>query len=173
MSSLRKLGRRSRPEPAYEAAPERPHVAQYRELVRLATVAELEQLHRAALAALDPFVRANVLRTTQDELRAGEDLTVDDLPQLAHLLARAEAANPGVVTSRLNDAALDRLATAVLRDELAERLLAQPRTVQQPATNVVPRTADDPGELARGQLDPGQVGPGPAPHPRPAPLLSS
>jgi len=120
------LRRRSRPEPAPEGAAERPHVAQYRQLLRVATVAELEHLHRGALATLDPFVRANVLRTALDRLPAGGDLTVDDTPQLARLLATAESRTPGIVVSALHVAALDRLATAVLRDELAQRLLARP-----------------------------------------------
>jgi hypothetical protein len=102
--------------------PERPAVREYRYLLCTAPVADLEELHRRAIARLDPLTRGNVLRTTQERLLSGQKLTVDDTVQLAQLFVVAEVRMPGVIVSALHVTALERLATLVLRDPAAEPL---------------------------------------------------
>jgi hypothetical protein len=94
---------------------EREEVRQYRYLLRTADPETLTALHRRALGVLDPLVRANVLRTAQDRLLSGRDLTVDDIPQLAHLVCVGEIRTPGILVSAMSEMALERLAGAVLR----------------------------------------------------------
>jgi hypothetical protein len=93
---------------------ERPDVRRYRYLLRTADPDALEILHREAVASLDPLVRAHILRTAQDRLRSGRELTVDDVAGLAHLVVAGEARTPGIVLSALTEAALGRLAHRVV-----------------------------------------------------------
>lgn len=83
----------------------------------------MERLHFQALSALDPLVRAHILRTAQDRLLSGRDLTVDDVDRLARLITAGERQTPGILVSAFTDAALERLANAVLRSPQAEGLL--------------------------------------------------
>jgi hypothetical protein len=102
-------------------------VRQYRYLLRTVPFPELEALHRQALEALDPLIRAQVLGTVQARLLAGNDLTVDDVAPLARLLTLAEVRTPGLVLSVLSDMALTRVAGAVLRlPEAQERQAGYP-----------------------------------------------
>jgi hypothetical protein len=106
------LFKRRQAEPAGPV--ERPDVRQYRYLLRTADLDALEILHREALAALDPLIRAHILRTAQDRLLSGRELTVDDIRGLAHLVATGEVRTPGILVSALTDAALERLAHFVV-----------------------------------------------------------
>jgi hypothetical protein len=93
---------------------ERPEVRQYRYLLRTAPPERLEVVHRRALEALDPVVRASILRTAQDRLLSGRDLTVDDTPRLAVLITQGELRTPGILLAGLTDLALTRLAHMVV-----------------------------------------------------------
>lgn len=108
-----------------EAAPpvERSELRRYRYLLRTATPEALDGLHREALLALDPAVRAIILRTAQERLQTGRDLTVDDTDHLARLMTVAEVRTPGVLISALVDIAHERLAKAVLRPAVRTGLL--------------------------------------------------
>jgi hypothetical protein len=118
-----KFLRRPRQEELPPEPEERPEVRQYRYLLRTAPFPVLEDLHRRALATLDPLIRAQVLGTVQERLLAGSDVTVDDVGPLARLLTLAEVRTPGLVLSALSEMALTRVAGAVLRlPEAAERL---------------------------------------------------
>ena len=113
--------KRRRVEPAGPV--ERPDVRQYRYLLSTADLVTLETLHREALATLDPLIRAHILRTAQDRLLSGRDLTVDDIAGLAHLVAAGEVLTPGIIVSALTDAALERLARRVISRPSAIPLL--------------------------------------------------
>ncbi|WP_344137489.1 hypothetical protein [Pedococcus bigeumensis] len=102
---------------------ERPQVRQYRFLLRSSDLPALERLHAEALATLDVLIRAHILRTTQDRLLSGRELTVDDIEGLAHLLCTGESQTPGIVVSALTEAALERLAFRVTTLPGAEPLL--------------------------------------------------
>lgn len=104
--------KRRAPEPTGPV--ERPQVRQYRYLLRTADLPALEALHRDALASLDVLIRAHILRTSQDRTLSGRQVTVDDVPELAHLLCQAEVQAPGVIVSALTDAAVERLAHRVI-----------------------------------------------------------
>jgi len=114
--------RRRTEEPPPEPV-ERPEVTSYRQLLETAGPELLERVHVAALRALDPLVRAQVLLTAQHRLLSGKDLTVDDIPQLAHLVVAGETRTPGILVSGLSEMALERLATAVTRQPLAAVVL--------------------------------------------------
>lgn len=117
------LFKRRRPaEP--EGPAERPDVRQYRYLLGTADLAQLEVLHREALGALDPLIRGHILRTAQERLLSGAELTVDDVTAQAHLLSVAELRTPGIVRSALAEAALERLAHFVVQRPSAASLLA-------------------------------------------------
>jgi hypothetical protein len=134
---------------------ERPEVRQYRYLLRTADLPSLERLHREALASLDILIRAHILRTSQDRLLSGRDLTVDDIPGLAHLLCAGEVRTPGIVVPSLTEAALERLAHRVITLPDAEPLLEgyggwdgvdpEPQTV--PATSPVITVAPQPSSV--------------------------
>ena len=110
--------------PAEPLAPvERPDVRMYRYLLRTADLDSLETLHREAIATLDPLIRAHILRTAQDRLLSGRELTVDDVAGLAHLVAAGEVRTPGILVSALTDAALERLAHRVISRPSALPLL--------------------------------------------------
>lgn len=102
---------------------ERPDVRKYRYLLCSADVVALEQIHREALAALDPLIRAHILRTAQDRLLSGRDLTVDDIAGLAHLVVCGEVRTPGILVPALTNAALERLAHFVVTRPTAIDLL--------------------------------------------------
>lgn len=106
-----------------EPPAERPEVRRYRYLLCTADGPTMEGLHVQALAALDPLVRAHILRTAQDRLLSGRDLTVDDIARVARLITIGERQTPGILVSALTDVALSRLAHAVLRSPQAEGLL--------------------------------------------------
>lgn len=116
------LFRRRQVEPP--APVERAEVRQYRYLLRTANLEALEALHRESLAALDVLNRAHVLRTAQDRLLSGRELTVDDIPAIAHLVTVGELRTPGIIVSALNEAALHRLANLVITRPAATPLLA-------------------------------------------------
>ena len=115
------LFKRRQVEPA--APVERPEVRQYRYLLRSADPEALEALHREALAALDVLNRAHVLRTAQDRLLSGRELTVDDIAGIAHLVAVGELRTPGIIVSALTEGALERLAHLVITRPVAIPLL--------------------------------------------------
>lgn len=119
--SIRLFKRRSDADVAVPA--ERPDVRQYRYLLGTAEVGALEGLHRDSLAALDPLVRGHILRTAQDRLLSGRELTVDDIPAMAHLVAAGEVRTPGILVSALTQAALERLAHFVVTHASAAPLL--------------------------------------------------
>lgn len=102
---------------------ERHELREYRYLLRTAPADDLDALHVGALLVLDPAVRAIILRTAQDRLQTGRDLTVDDVHRLAHLLTVAEVRTPGVLVAGLVDIAHERLARAVLRQAVQTDLL--------------------------------------------------
>lgn len=104
--------KRRAPEPTGPV--ERPQVRQYRYLLGTADLPTLEALHRDALASLDVLIRAHILRTCQDRTLNGRQLTVDDVPEMAHVLCEAEVQAPGVVVAALTDAAVERLAHRVI-----------------------------------------------------------
>ena len=93
---------------------ERVEVRKYRYLLRTSPPARLEAMHRHALEALDPGVRANILRTAQERLRSGRDLSLDDTAELAELLTQGELRTPGILVTALSDPALHRLAHLVV-----------------------------------------------------------
>jgi hypothetical protein len=99
------------------AAPpvERPEVRRYRFLLWATDAAVMERLHAEALARLDPLTRATILRTAQERLLSGRDLTVDDVRRLARLITIGERRTPGILVSAWPDMALGRLATIVVR----------------------------------------------------------
>lgn len=110
--------------PAEPTGPvERPQVRQYRYLLRTADLPSLERVHREALASLDVLIRAHILRTSQDRTLSGRELTVDDVPEMAHLLCAGEVQAPGIIVSALTDAALERLAHRVTTLPEAQPLL--------------------------------------------------
>ena len=94
---------------------EPPHLRAYRYLLRTAPPEQLDKLHRDALRSLDPAVRGIVLRTVQERLLSGRDVTVDDIRQLARLITAGEVRTPGILLSAFGDVAHERLARAVLR----------------------------------------------------------
>ena len=102
---------------------ERPEVRQYRYVLRTAHLEQLEALHRESIAALDVLNRAHVLRTAQDRLLSGRELTVDDIAGIAHLVTVGELRTPGIIVSALNEAALARLAHLVITRSAAVPLL--------------------------------------------------
>ena len=104
--------KRRAPEPTGPV--ERPQVRQYRYLLGTADLPALEALHRDALATLDVLIRAHILRTSQDRTLSGRELTVDDIPEMAHLLCLGEVQTPGIIVSALTDAAVERLAHRVI-----------------------------------------------------------
>ena len=108
------------------AAPpaERPEVRRYRFLLHATDPAVLERLHADALSRLDPLTRATILRTAQERLLSGRDLTVDDVPRIARLITTGECKTPGILTSALPDMSLVRLATIVGRGAEAGDLLS-------------------------------------------------
>jgi hypothetical protein len=114
---------RRRPDPPEEVV-ERAELREYRYLLRTAPAADLERLHRRAVAGLDPLVRATILVTARERLHSGRDLSVDDTARIARLLTVGELRTPGIVVSALSEVVHQRLATAVLRDELAVPLRA-------------------------------------------------
>lgn len=103
---------------------ERPEVRQYRYLLRTADLETLVAVHGDALGSLDLLIRAHILRTAQDRLLSGRELTVDDVTGIAHLVAAGEVRTPGIIVSALTDAALERLATRVITRPAAVPLLA-------------------------------------------------
>jgi hypothetical protein len=128
---MRLLHRRQRDD-APPLPVERPEVSRYRQVLAAAPPDVLERLHMTALVALDPLVRATVLRTAQDRLLSGRHLTVDDVPQIAHLVSVGETRTPGIIVSGLEEVALGRLAHAVLRDPEAVGLLDEPELEASP-----------------------------------------
>lgn len=106
-----------------EPPAERPEVRRYRYLLCTTDGPTMEGLHVEALSSLDPLVRAHILRTAQDRLLSGRDLTVDDIARVARLITIGERQTPGILVSALTDVALSRLAHAVLRSPQAEGLL--------------------------------------------------
>ena len=102
---------------------ERPAVRQYRYLLRTADLETLVAVHGDALGSLDLLIRAHILRTAQDRLLTGRELTVDDITGIAHLVAAGEARTPGIIVSALTDAALERLANRVITRPAAIPLL--------------------------------------------------
>jgi hypothetical protein len=152
--------RRHRREVVVEPPAERPEVRSYRYLLRTADVATMERLHAQALAALDPLVRAHILRTAQDRLLSGRDLTVDDVARIARLFTVGERQTPGILIGALTDIALERLAHAVLRIPQAQGLLEGyaawdgSDTPPRPATSVTavpPKRSDDLPESTRAK----------------------
>ena len=111
MSPRNPFRRRVEEPPPVEPA----HLRAYRVLLRTAPPEALDRLHRDALRALDPAVRAIVLRTVQERLLTGRELTVDDVRPLARLLTAGEARTPGILLSAYGEVAHERLARAVLR----------------------------------------------------------
>src|SRR6476469_6162157 len=107
-----------RKQPEEPAPVERHELRQYRYLLRTAPPEALD-----ALLVLDPAVRAIILRTAQERLQTGRDLTVDDIHRLARLMTVAEIRTPGVLVSGLVDIAHERLARAVLRQATQTDLL--------------------------------------------------
>ena len=130
----------------------------YRYLLRATDGAVLERLHVDALHTLDPLVRATILRTAQERLLSGRDLTVDDVPAIARLVTAGERRTPGILVSALVDIALERLSNAVLRrPEVEELLVGYPAwdgsDLQLPASRSLPQpvpVAVEATELRRG-----------------------
>lgn len=120
--TLLPLTKRRHEEPVIETV-ERADVREYRYVLATAEFATLNRLHRQALLILDPLVRANILRTAQQRLLSGRDLTVDDPVQLAHLITVGEVRTPGILRAGLSEPALLRLAHAVVRGAVAEGVL--------------------------------------------------
>ncbi|QGN58780.1 hypothetical protein [Nostocoides sp. HKS02] len=120
--SLLPLTRRRHEEPVIEPV-ERGDVREYRYVLATADFATLSRLHCHALLVLDPLVRANILRTAQQRLLSGRDLTVDDPVQLAHLVTVGEVRIPGILRAGLSEPALIRLAHAVVRGAVAEGVM--------------------------------------------------
>lgn len=120
--SITLFKRRRAAEP--EGPTERPDVRKYRYLLRTADLDALEVLHREALAGLDPLIRGHILRTAQERLLSGGDLTVDDVAGLARLVSVGERRTPGILISALNEAALERLAHFVVGRPTAAAPLA-------------------------------------------------
>ena len=89
---------------------ERVEVRKYRYLLRTSPPGRLEAMHRRALESLDPAVRANILRTVQECVPSGDELSLDDVGQLALLITEGELRTPGIVIGGLSDPALHRLA---------------------------------------------------------------
>jgi hypothetical protein len=112
--SLLPLTRRRHEDPVIEPV-ERLDVREYRYVLATADFETLSRVHCQALLVLDPLVRANILRTAQQRLLSGRDLTVDDPVQMAHLITVGEVRTPGIVRSGLSEPALIRLAHAVVR----------------------------------------------------------
>ena len=106
-----------------EGPVERPEVRQYRYLLRTADLDSLDRLHIEALSGLDLLIRAHILRTTQDCMLRGRELTVDDVAGLAHLLSTGETQTPGLLLSALTEAAVERLAHMVITRPEAVPLL--------------------------------------------------
>lgn len=116
---------------------ERPQVRRYRYLLGSTDAPTMERLHRRALSVLDPLVRAHILRTAQDRLLSGRDLTVDDIDRLARLITTGERQTPGILVSAFTDAALERLANAVVRSAEAQGLLERYAEVDSSADRAV------------------------------------
>lgn len=145
--------KRRAPEPTGPV--ERPQVRQYRYLLGTADLPALEALHRDALATLDVLIRAHILRTSQDRTLSGRELTVDDVPEMAHLLCLAEVQTPGIIVSALTDAAVERLAHRVITLPGAAPLLegygawdgAAPEPTAPQSTSSVIRVAPQPASV--------------------------
>jgi hypothetical protein len=93
---------------------EHPDVRRYRYLLRTSPPGRLEAMHRRALELLDPAVRGSVLRTAQDRLLSGRDLSVDDTARIALLITRGEQRTPGILLAGLGEPALRRLARVMV-----------------------------------------------------------
>ena len=119
--SITLFRRRRSVEPA--GPTERPEVRQYRYLLRTVDLEVLEVLHREALGALDPLIRGHILRTAQDRLLSGREITVDDVAALSHLVVVGEGRIPGILVSALTDSALERLAHFVVQRPSSAALL--------------------------------------------------
>ncbi|GAB3076749.1 hypothetical protein [Pedococcus soli] len=142
-----------RKQPEEPAPVERHELRQYRYLLRTAPPEALDALHLDALLVLDPAVRAIILRTAQERLQTGRDLTVDDIHRLARLMTVAEIRTPGVLVSGLVDIAHERLARAVLRQAAQTDLLDGYDTwdgVDPDLATSARRLSPPPEELRRG-----------------------
>jgi hypothetical protein len=143
-----------------ELAPvEQPHLRAYRYLLRTTPPEVLDRLHRDALRGLDPAVRGIILRTVQERLLSGRDVTVDDIRQLARLVTAGEVRTPGILLSAYGDVAHERLARAVLR-RAAETDLLDGYDDWDGAEPAMPSPLPPP---------PSTSAPTPAPTPTPAP----
>ena len=144
------------------------HLRAYRYLLRTAPPERLHKLHRDALRGLDPAVRGIILRTVQERLLSGRDVTVDDVRQLARLVTAGEVRTPGILLSAFGDVAHERLARAVLRHAEETDLLdgydawdgSEPHmpTVPVPAgpanASVAEPATDGPGRTRRSRRAP-------------------
>jgi hypothetical protein len=139
------------------------HLRAYRYLLRTAPPEVLDRLHRDALRALDPAVRGIVLRTVQERLLTGRELTVDDVRQLARLVTAGEVRTPGILLSGLGEVAHERLARAVLHRAGETDLLEgyDAWDGAEPAMPSWPPAAAQPTALAR------PTAPAQPPNPRP------
>lgn len=92
-------------------------VRRYRYLLRTAPLDALEAAHAEALLRLDPMIRAAILRTAQEVLGTGHQVTLDDAGKMAHLLCLGERHSPGSLLTAYDDASRQRLAQAVVSSE--------------------------------------------------------
>lgn len=99
-------------------------VRQYRFLLRTAPTDALEAAHAEALPRLSALERADLLRTVQETLMAGQRLTSDDHAALGHLMTLGERRTPGVLLSAYPAAALQCLAEELLTTDAVFGLLA-------------------------------------------------
>lgn len=144
---------------------EPPQLRAYRYLLRTAHPEVLDRMHRDALRGLDPAVRGIILRTVQERLLSGHDLTVDDIRQLARLVTAGERRTPGILLSAFGDVAHERLARAVLR-RAAETDLLEGYDAWDGAEPEMPRYSAPTGTVP---ASPGAVPSAPAQAAAPAP----
>ena len=150
------------------------HLRAYLYLLRTAPPERLDKLHRDALRVLDPAVRGIILRTVQERLLSGRDVTVDDVRRLAHLVTAGEVRTPGILLSAYGDVAHERLARAVLRQAEGTELLDDDDAWDgvEPQVPTVPSQAGPPAvAVAASVVEPAPDPPDRTRRSRGAPLL--
>ena len=102
---------------AADPAAEDPVVRQYRYLLRTAPADAVEAAHAECLPRLSEADRAAVLTAVQTGLVAGQRLTPDAVPKIAHLVVSGEHRDPGAFLRACPPASLVALAQAVIHSE--------------------------------------------------------
>jgi len=110
MGLLRLPRRAPRDEPP---PPERLEVTDYRAFLLSAPHERLVSAHRAALAGLDPFLRAVIRNLAAERTGAGSEVRPEDTAALSDLLVAGDADRRAAILDAYDDGVRHRLAHAV------------------------------------------------------------